>query len=184
MEAQASFTPFTEQDIGRSIVERFHQVVGAHGDRLAIQSDDTRVTFAELNRIATTLAHRILSHLGPGPEPVALLFDRGADVVAAILAVLKSGKFYVVLDPQNPHERLRHLIADSQSKLIVAPGVHLGLARELLAPGPLLVQLLVEHILVDVALGVEPGTGVAVPPPGPADVPGRVERLDGQALLT
>jgi amino acid adenylation domain-containing protein len=131
MEAHASFTPFTEQDIGRSIVERFHQVVGAHGDRLAIQSEDTLVTFAELDRIATALAHRILSHLGPGPEPVALLFDRGADVVAATLAVLKSGKFYVVLDPQNPRERLRHLLTDSQSKLIVAPGIHLGLAREL-----------------------------------------------------
>ena len=131
MEAHAPFTPLTEEDIGRSIVERFHQVVGAHGDRLAIQSDDARVTFAELNRIATSLAHRILSHLGPGPEPVALLFDRGADVVAAILAVLESGKFYVILDPQNPRERLRHLITDSQSRLIVAPSVHLGLAREL-----------------------------------------------------
>jgi amino acid adenylation domain-containing protein len=116
---------------GQSILQLFDQQVRQHGDRLAIQSDDRPITFAELNHIADALAARILSGQGPGAEPIGLLFDRGADVVASILAVLKAGKFYVILDPQNPRERLKYMLADSGARLIVADPAHLALAREL-----------------------------------------------------
>ena len=77
------------------------------------------------------LARRILAYCGPGAEPIALLFDNGAEVSAAILSVLKAGKFYVLLDPSYPAERLRHLLADSEARLIVADSRALALARTL-----------------------------------------------------
>ena len=97
------------------------------------------MSYAGLNRRANVLARRILAHSGPGAEPVALLFDHGAEVVAAILGGLKAGKFSVLLDPSHPPERLRHLLADSGARLIVADSRGLALGQTLSAePGGIL----------------------------------------------
>jgi amino acid adenylation domain-containing protein len=77
------------------------------------------------------LAHRILSIRGERVEPIALLFDHGAEVLASILGVLKTGKFYVVLDSSYPRDRLAYMLEDSGAKLIVADSKNLGFAREL-----------------------------------------------------
>jgi amino acid adenylation domain-containing protein len=125
------FTPFEKEHVEQSIPQRFEQQVRAHGAGLAIHADHGSASFAGLNRMANALAHRILSRRGAGAEPIALLFDHGTEVVASILGVLKTGKFYVVLDASYPRERLRYLLADSGAKLIVADSNNLELAREL-----------------------------------------------------
>ena len=125
------FLPFAAGDVEQSIPRRFEQQVRTHGDRVAIQSDQGSVSFADLNRVAIGTAHRILSQRGAGAEPIALLFDRGAAVVAAILGVLKAGKFYVVLDASYPQERLRYLLEDSGAKLILTDTSNLERARGL-----------------------------------------------------
>ena len=66
---------------------------------------------------------------------------------------------------------------------VVQPLLDLGLAGELLAPAPVLVELLVEVVLVDVGLAVEARPGVAVPPPGAAHVARLVDRAHPQPLL-
>lgn len=125
------FTPFPAEQVEQSITQRFDQQVRAHGDRLAVQGDRGSVRFADLDRISTGLALTILSLCRGGAEPIALLFDHGAAIVASILGVLKTGKFHVVLDTSYPHERLKFLLADSGAKLIVTDGTHLELARRL-----------------------------------------------------
>src|SRR5262245_19025649 len=125
------FAPFADQDIEQSILERFAEQVRAHGDRLAIQSDRDSLSYAALDRAATGVAHSILSERGRGPEHIALLFDRGPGIVASMLGVLKTANFYLVLDASYPHERLRHLVADSGATCIVTEARHLQLAREL-----------------------------------------------------
>ena len=52
---------------------------------------------------------------------------------------------------------------------VVEVALGLGLAGEVLLPLPLVEELLREEVAVGVALGVEPGAGVAVPEPGAAD---------------
>jgi hypothetical protein len=55
------FTPFAADDIERSIPERFDQQVRVHRGRVAIQSDRESMSFADLDRMATSVAHRVLS---------------------------------------------------------------------------------------------------------------------------
>ena len=66
---------------------------------------------------------------------------------------------------------------------IAQPALDLGLPGEARAPGPVLVQVLREQILIDVSLGVELGAGIAVPVPGAAHVARRVEGPHLQAEL-
>ena len=127
------FRPFADEAIEQSIPQRFEQQVREFGDRLAIEWPGGSYTFSSLNRTANRLARTIVAARGTSTEPVALLFDHGGEVLAAILAVLKAGKFYVVLDPTYPPDRLKYILDDSGAKAIVAGANHVEHARQLCA---------------------------------------------------
>src|SRR5262249_7647218 len=57
----------------------------------------------------------------PG-DRVALLLERSAAMVAAILGVLKAGAAYVPIDPNYPAERIAFLREDSGAALLLTAG--------------------------------------------------------------
>ncbi|HSA48605.1 MAG TPA: AMP-binding protein, partial [Yinghuangia sp.] len=88
---------------------------------VAVAGDGRQVTlgYRELDERANRIA-RMLAARGAGPERiVGLALPRGADLVAAILGVLKSGAAYVPLDPDYPAARLTGLVADTAPVLVV-----------------------------------------------------------------
>jgi amino acid adenylation domain-containing protein len=105
--------------IEQSIPERFERIVKEYPDRLALKMGERSLSYGELNRYANRIARAILEKRGSGSEPIALLFDHGIEVIAAIFGVLKAGKFFVALDPTFPVARMNLIAADSQAKLIV-----------------------------------------------------------------
>ncbi len=127
----SGFRPFADAEIEQSIPQRFEQQVEARGDRLAIKWGRRSYTFSSLNETANRLARTLLSLGGASTEPVALLFDHGGDALAAIMGVLKAGKFYVVLDPGYPRDRLTYMLEDSGARLMVADSNNLDFARQL-----------------------------------------------------
>ena len=88
-----TFVEFTEADVESSIAARFEQIVARHEDRLAVQSADCSMTYGELNRLSNRVAASIIKTLGETPEPVGVLCRHDGAVVAAILGILKAGKF-------------------------------------------------------------------------------------------
>ncbi|NKN37352.1 amino acid adenylation domain-containing protein [Agrobacterium sp. a22-2] len=105
----------------------FHTIFEAHAARapeaiaLIYVADGERrtLTYGDLNRRANQIAHR-LRGLGAGPEIiVAIALDRGFDMVAAWLGVLKAGAAYLPLDPAYPAERLAMMLSDSGAKLVL-----------------------------------------------------------------
>ena len=95
----------------------------------ALSVGDERLTYGELDRRANRLArHLQASGVRPG-DRVALLLERSAEMVVAILAVLKAGAAYVPLDPAYPAERLAFTLEDSGASLLVDLGRPAGGAR-------------------------------------------------------
>jgi amino acid adenylation domain-containing protein len=135
IEARFAWTPFADDALDRSITERFEDQVRSGPERLAIRTAVRTVTYDALNRAANRLARTIVAQRGTRSEAVALLFDDDAFAIAAMLAVLKAGKFYVVLDAQFPPERLAYMLADSQSGLIVADEANVSFAATLTREG-------------------------------------------------
>jgi amino acid adenylation domain-containing protein len=89
---------------------------------VALVADGEPTTYEELNRRATELALH-LQRLGVGPEVrVGICLERSADLVVSILATLKAGGAYVPLDPSYPSERLRFLLEDSGSPVLLTRG--------------------------------------------------------------
>ncbi|BAN48012.1 non-ribosomal peptide synthase/polyketide synthase [Metapseudomonas resinovorans] len=100
-----------------------HQLIEAQAalrpDATALIFGELEWSYAELNRRANRLAHR-LRELGVGPEVrVGLAVERSPEMVLGLLAILKAGGAYVPLDPAYPAERLRYLMEDSGIGLLL-----------------------------------------------------------------
>ncbi|HST60364.1 MAG TPA: amino acid adenylation domain-containing protein, partial [Longimicrobium sp.] len=88
-------------------------------DAVAVVFADDALTYAELDARANRLARHLVS-LGAGPEArVGICVDRSAQMMVAMLAVLKSGAAYLPLDPSYPADRLAYMLEDSGAPLLV-----------------------------------------------------------------
>ncbi len=129
--AVAGFVPFAKGEIEQSIPGRFEQQVKAHSQRIAVKSERYVVTYEALNQWANRVAHALIGACGTVSEPIALLLDRDAPHVAAILGVLKAGKIYVPLAPSYPLARNQLILDDSQARWIVTDNANLRAGWEL-----------------------------------------------------
>ncbi|MFJ8141727.1 non-ribosomal peptide synthase/polyketide synthase [Streptomyces sp. NPDC096013] len=82
-------------------------------------AERTTLTYAELDARATELAVRLRAR-GAGRERfVAVAVPRSAELMVALLGVLKSGAAYLPLDLDYPAERLAYMLADSGATIVV-----------------------------------------------------------------
>ena len=109
-----------EFDRQATVHDLFERRVDAAPDAVALAFESaTTLTYAELDRRANRLAHR-LRGLGVVPETrVALCVERSPDLVVAVLGVLKAGGAYVPVDPTYPAERIAFMLADSAAPVVV-----------------------------------------------------------------
>ena len=115
-----TFVEFPVEDVEQSIPERFEKIVSLYPDRLAIKLGDQTLTYIELNRQANRLARSIVDQQGDQAEPIAIFLENGAALMAAILGVLKAGKFVVLLDPSFPELRNAAILDDSQANVVIS----------------------------------------------------------------
>ncbi|MGC1282149.1 MAG: amino acid adenylation domain-containing protein, partial [Streptosporangiaceae bacterium] len=93
--------------------------VKATPDATAVVGADAVLTYAELDEASNRLA-RFLVARGATPESVvAVVFDRSADLVTTLLAVLKAGAAYLPVDPGYPAQRISYMLADARPAVVV-----------------------------------------------------------------
>ena len=93
-------------------------------DATALVDGDQRWSYRQLNEQANRLGHR-LHGLGAGREDVVgICMDRSADMVAALLGVLKAGAAYLPLDPAYPADRLAHMLDGAHAKFVLTDRRH------------------------------------------------------------
>jgi amino acid adenylation domain-containing protein len=104
----------------------FAAVVANGPERVAAGCDGSFVTYGELDRRAGALA-RALAARGVGPDRlVAVLAGRDLDFLAAVVGIFQAGAAYLPLDPRQPPERLRQVLAESRCSLLLAAGAYAG----------------------------------------------------------
>jgi amino acid adenylation domain-containing protein len=113
------FVEFPREAIQLSLVERFEQQVRRYPERLAVKTREHELTYAALNAEANRLAHAIVAQRGEAGEPVALLIEKSAPQIAAMLATLKAGKAYMLIDPRLPPARIQALLEDARPGLVL-----------------------------------------------------------------
>src|SRR5258705_9217733 len=98
---------------GLSIPVLFAEQVARVPDAVALVCGGRSWTYRELDEASNRLAHLLVGHgAGPG-QCVALLLNRSAEAITAILAVLKTGAAYLPMDPAHPDARIAVVVADA-----------------------------------------------------------------------
>ena len=126
-----AFVEFKKEDVEGSITGRFEEQVARYPGQLAVKTRNHEMTYDELNKVSNQIARAILAQREQERTPIALLLEHDAQVIAAILAVMKIGQMYVPLDASYPQTRLQYMLQDSQANLIVTNRQNLSLARQL-----------------------------------------------------
>ncbi|MCJ8274281.1 MAG: condensation domain-containing protein, partial [Psychrosphaera sp.] len=133
----------------QTIVTLFEQQVAKNPDNIAavlnkglnkgLDQDRApqQLSYRALNENANQLAHYLKQTYAIGADTlvmskdgrysgnagrtflVAICVERSLDMMISLLAVLKTGAAYVPLDPSAPQERLRHILQDSQTPLLL-----------------------------------------------------------------
>jgi amino acid adenylation domain-containing protein len=102
--------------------ELFEEQVEKRGDATAIVWGTKKISYQELNGQANQLAWH-LRKLGAGPEVrVASCIARSVEAVIGILGILKAGATYVPIDQEYPVERLKFMMNDSGTSILLTRG--------------------------------------------------------------
>ena len=108
-----------EMPRGKLVHQMFEEQVEKFPDAVAVECEDARLTYAELDRRANQLAH-FIRKLGVAREvKVGVCLERGPEMIVALLGVLKAGGAYVPLDPAYPNDRLGYMTQDSGMKVVL-----------------------------------------------------------------
>ncbi|WP_353175961.1 non-ribosomal peptide synthetase [Delftia acidovorans] len=125
----------------------------------ALAADGQVFSYGDLDRRASRLAQALIAQgLRPG-QRVGLVAERGAAMVAGLLAILKAGAAYVPVDPALPDERMQYMLQDSGACLVLASGLAPGRLALLAASVPKVLELEALEVpeAVEVLEAREPG---------------------------
>ncbi|MFC9843874.1 amino acid adenylation domain-containing protein, partial [Streptomyces sp. NPDC060223] len=102
-----------------TLPELFEAQVARTPDAQAVVSEGETLTYAQLDARANRLAHELIAR-GAGPESrIGVALERSAELVVALLGIVKSGAAYVPIDPGSPPERVALVLEDAAPEMVV-----------------------------------------------------------------
>ena len=143
---------------------RFEVQVSQTPDAPALHFNDATLSYDDLDRRADQLARRLAAAGAGSGTLVAVCLERSPDLVAGLLAVLKTGAAYLPLDPGFPPARLAMITEDAQPLVFLTQ-------RSLL---PMLPETAARMVLCDDDASGAPADGIPSIPGIPA-FPGNLE---------
>jgi amino acid adenylation domain-containing protein len=131
-----------------AIHHRFERQVDACPDSIAVTWGEDALTYHDINRLANSLAHRLVE-LGVKPETVVGLYlaDWPSRVIG-VLGVLKAGGAYLPLDPDHPMDRVAAILQESGANVLVT-GEHLRTRMSAISSNAIAVHILEESPVQD-----------------------------------
>ncbi|MTA15407.1 MAG: amino acid adenylation domain-containing protein, partial [Actinobacteria bacterium] len=101
--------------------------VAERPDAPAVSCGEVTITWAELDRRSSRLARRLTAAGVRPSDRVLIQLPRSVDLIASIVAVLRTGAAYVPVDPGYPAARRRTIaqLADAAAAIVAAPGERL-----------------------------------------------------------
>ncbi|WBB82445.1 amino acid adenylation domain-containing protein [Micromonospora sp. WMMD882] len=115
------------QPAGVTLHGLFEEQAARTPDRVAVVVDGGgTLSYADLDARANQVAQALRADGVGRDDRVAILAERGPELLAGILGTLKAGGAYVPVDPDNPPARIRYLLADSGAKVLLTSGTRLA----------------------------------------------------------
>ncbi|OOM73736.1 gramicidin S synthase 2 [Clostridium puniceum] len=103
----------------KTIKELFEEQVERTPENIAVIYENTQLTYKELNRKANVLAWKLREKGVKEETIVGIMTNRSAEMIVAILGVLKAGGAYLPILPDYPKDRIEYMLEDSQPQVLV-----------------------------------------------------------------
>lgn len=87
-------------------------------DKIALEFGNQELTYSQLEKKVCDFQDS-LKLLNLQGQIVSVLLERSFPLLIALLAILKSGKAFIPIDPELPTERIKHIVNSSQSNLLI-----------------------------------------------------------------
>ena len=103
----------------QTAAQLFEEQVRQTPHATALMDGENEISYTELDKMSNRAAHS-LSQNGVAPgDFVAVIAHRGANTVAALLGILKTGAAYVPIDPNYPADRIEYILNDSAASVVL-----------------------------------------------------------------
>ena len=117
------FSGRTEKRTTGSVLELFQQSVLNCASENAVIETGRAYSFGEINQLSDSMASELCTHGVSVGDRVAIHAHRSAELIVAMLAVLKSGAVFIPVEENLPVSRLKYMLEQSQAKLISQPWI-------------------------------------------------------------
>jgi amino acid adenylation domain-containing protein len=110
---------------------RFDAIAGQRGDAVALVDGARHFTYRQLWRRSAALTAALQAHgIGPG-DRVGVALPRSAEMVMAVVGIVRAGAAYVPVDVLHPPDRRALILADARPKLVVSDGALPGIPHDM-----------------------------------------------------
>ena len=99
-------------------MSRFNCIVDENKNKIALICGNNKITYEELNNKANNLCCNIQKEEIYG-ENIPIILDNEINFIISILGVLKSGNHYIPILPEESIDRVKYIIKDSKSKILI-----------------------------------------------------------------
>jgi len=106
--------PYDQTTIGE-----FEFVARENPHNIALICGEKEMTYAALNAKADIVAKTLLFHGAKPNDLIAIMIERSIDMVIGLLGIWKAGAGYVPLNPEDPDNRLAHILQETQCVLML-----------------------------------------------------------------
>lgn len=103
----------------RTLIERFKDVVTLKGEEIAIVEGNTHITYNTLNEDIIKLSSYLIDTGISSNDVVGLIIEPSYEAVVSIMATLHIGAIFLPIEPNQPSERIKYVIEDSNAKCIL-----------------------------------------------------------------
>ena len=103
----------------KTIHQLFEEQVEKTPDNIALVFEEKQVTYKELNARANRLARTLREKGAKTDCIVAIMVERSLEMIIGMLAIMKSGGAYLPIDPEYPVDRIRYMLEDSNTDMLI-----------------------------------------------------------------
>lgn len=118
----------------RAVHELFMDQVERTPDSTAVVFGDVNYSYRELDERSNQLANYLISHDVGVEDVVGLYVERSAEMLVALLAIMKAGAAYVPMDPAYPAQRINYMVNDAGMSYVITTDALVSSLGELASP--------------------------------------------------
>lgn len=107
-----------------NLIEYFNETVNIFSKKIAIDDNEGKFTFEELNELSNKIAVSISNILNISRKPIAVFLPKSRWSVVSFIGIFKTGNFYIPLDIKSPLERTSKILEALESDCIITDIEH------------------------------------------------------------